>query len=89
MIGGVFVYATKGPTGTGCTPADDVVLAAIIVAVGVATWLALRAADRLRRVLGDTGINVSTPVSGPIVAAIAVEMMRSGLVELFPALVGS
>ncbi len=86
VISGVIVYASKGPTGNGCTPADDAILAGIIVAVGVATWLALRAADPLRRMLGDTGINVSTRVSGLIVAAIAVEMIRSGLVALFPGL---
>lgn len=86
VISGVIVYASKGPTGNGCTPVDDAILAGIIVAVGVATWLALRAADPLRRMLGDTGINVSTRVSGLIVAAIAVEMIRSGLVSLFPAI---
>lgn len=86
VISGVIVYASKGPTGGGCTPVDDAILSGIIVAVGVATWLALRAADPLRRMLGDTGINVSTRVSGLIVAAIAVEMIRSGLVALFPAL---
>jgi multiple antibiotic resistance protein len=86
VISGVIVYASKGPTGNGCTPTDDAILAGIIVAVGVATWLALRAADPLRRMLGDTGINVSTRVSGLIVAAIAVEMIRSGLVSLFPAI---
>lgn len=86
VISGVIVYASKGPTGNGCTPVDDAILSGIIAAVGVATWLALRAADPLRRMLGDTGINVSTRVSGLIVAAIAVEMIRSGLVSLFPAL---
>ncbi|MFN8599863.1 MAG: MarC family protein [Candidatus Binatia bacterium] len=86
VISGVIVYASKGPTGNGCTPTDDAILSGIIVAVGVATWLALRAADPLRRMLGDTGINVSTRVSGLIVCAIAVEMVRSGLVSLFPAL---
>ena len=86
VISGVIVYASKGPTGNGCTPVDDAILSGIIVAVGIATWLALRAADPLRRMLGDTGINVSTRVSGLIVAAIAVEMIRSGLVSLFPAL---
>lgn len=86
VISGVIVYATKGPRGTGCTPADDLLLTAIILAVGAATWIALRAADPLRRLLGDTGIDVSTRVSGLIVAAIAVEMIHTGLVDLFPAL---
>lgn len=86
VISGVIVYATKGPRGTGCTPADDLLLCAIILAVGAATWVALRAADPLRRMLGDTGIDVSTRVSGLIVAAIAVEMIHTGLLDLFPVL---
>lgn len=84
VISGCIVYATKGPYGAGCTPLDDLLLAAIIGAVGIATWLALRAADPLRRLLGDTGIDVSTRVSGLIVCAIAIEMIRNGLVALFP-----
>ena len=86
VISGVIVYASKGPRGVGCTPVDDLILTGIILAVGLATWIALRAADPLRRLLGDTGIDVSTRVSGLIVAAIAVEMIHNGLVDLFPAL---
>jgi len=87
VISGVIVYATKGPYGTGCTPADYLILSGIVAVVGVATWLALRAADPLRRALGDTGIDVSTRVSGLIVTAIAVEMAYTGLLSLFPQLV--
>jgi multiple antibiotic resistance protein len=83
VISGVIVYATKGPRGTGATLVDDIVLTVILLAVGVATWLALRAADPLRRLLGDTGIDVSTRVSGILVAAIAVEMIHNGLLALF------
>lgn len=86
VISGCIVFASKGPNGTGCTPTDDLVLAGIILAVGLATWAALRAATPLRRLLGDTGIDVSTRVSGLIVCAIAVEMIRNGLVALFPGL---
>lgn len=86
VIGGVIVYATKGPRGDGSTGADYLILTAIILLVGVATWLALRAADPLRRLLGDTGIDVSTRISGLIVAAIAVEMIHNGLIGLFPLL---
>ncbi len=70
----------------GCTPADYLILSSIVALVGVATWLALRAADPLRRALGDTGIDVSTRVSGLIVTAIAVEMAYNGLLSLFPQL---
>ena len=85
-IRSVIVYASKGPTGTGCTPLDYAILAAIVVLVGGATWGALRIADPMRRLLGETGIDVSTRVSGILVAAIAVGMVQEGLVMLFPAL---
>jgi multiple antibiotic resistance protein len=82
----VIVYASKGPTDRGCTPLDYVILSAIILAVGFATWVALQAADPLRRVLGQTGIEVSTRISGILIAAIAVELFHEGVVRLFPVL---
>jgi multiple antibiotic resistance protein len=87
VICSVIVYATKGPTDQGCTLLDYVILSIIIVAVGLATWAALRAADPLRRLLGETGIEVSTRISGILIAAIAVELFHEGIVRLFPALV--
>ena len=86
VISGIIVYGSRGPYGQGCTALDALILTGIILAVGLATWAALRAAVPLRRVLGDTGIDVTTRVAGLIVAAIAVEMVHNGLVSLFPAL---
>ncbi len=54
--------------------------------IGIATWLALSAAGRIGRVMGQTGINVMTRLMGLILAAIAVEVMSDGLIKLFPAL---
>ena len=54
--------------------------------IGLATWLALSAAGRIGRFMGQTGINVMTRLMGLILAAIAVEVMSDGLVKLFPAL---
>ncbi|MFB0936100.1 MAG: MarC family protein [Propionivibrio sp.] len=54
--------------------------------IGVATWLALSAAGRIGRFMGQTGINVMTRLMGLILAAIAVEVMSDGLIKLFPAL---
>jgi multiple antibiotic resistance protein len=85
-ISSVILYASKGSSGHGSTWLDDVVLSCIILVVGLATWAALRAADTLRRVLGETGIEVSTRVSGILVAAIAVQLIQEGLVELFPSI---
>lgn len=58
------------------------------IVLGAATWLALSAAGRIGKVLGQTGINVMTRLMGLILAAIAVEVMSHGLLELFPALAG-
>jgi multiple antibiotic resistance protein len=86
-ISSVILYASKGTSGTGATWTDDIVLTCIILVVGLATWAALRAAEPLRRVLGETGIEVSTRISGILVAAIAVQLIQEGVVELFPKLV--
>ena len=86
VISTVIVYASKGPTGHGCTPLDYAILTAIIVAVGGATALALRAAEPLKLMLGETGIEVSTRISGILVAAIAVGMIVDGISQCFPLL---
>jgi multiple antibiotic resistance protein len=43
-------------------------------------------AGRLSSLLGPTGINVLSRLMGMILAAIAVEMMAGGLVDLLPQL---
>ena len=48
--------------------------------------MALSAAGRIGRFMGQTGINVMTRLMGLILAAIAVEVMADGLMKLFPAL---
>ena len=54
--------------------------------IGLATWLALSAAGRIGRFMGQTGINVMTRLMGLILAAMAVELLADGLVKLFPVL---
>jgi multiple antibiotic resistance protein len=56
--------------------------------IGAAAFLALSAAGRIARLLGQTGINVMTRLMGLILAALAVEIMADGLLKLFPALGG-
>jgi multiple antibiotic resistance protein len=58
------------------------------VVVAVATWLCFTLAVPIARVLGQTGINVMTRLMGLILAALAVEVMATGLTKLFPALGG-
>ena len=57
--------------------------------IGAAAFLALSAAGRIARLLGQTGINVMTRLMGLILAALAVEIMADGLQKLFPALGGA
>lgn len=56
------------------------------VVVGLAVLLAFAASGRISRLLGHTGINIMTRLMGLILAALAVEIMADGLLELFPVL---
>ncbi len=58
----------------------------VILVVAVITWVTLRAAQRIAKRIGITGMNVATRVGGLITAALAVEILASGLVGLFPGL---
>ena len=58
------------------------VFAALLVAAGV--WVALTLAEPIARRLGRYGINVTTRVMGLILAAVAVEFIAGGLIQLFP-----
>jgi multiple antibiotic resistance protein len=54
--------------------------------IALAVWATLIAATRISQRLGTTGMNIITRVMGLIIAAIAVEYIYRGLVELFPIL---
>jgi multiple antibiotic resistance protein len=56
------------------------------VVIGLVTFVAFSASGRIARVLGRTGINVMTRLMGLILAAMAVELLADGLVQLFPVL---
>jgi multiple antibiotic resistance protein len=56
------------------------------VVVGLTSALCFALAEPIARVLGNTGIKVMTRLMGLILAALAVEVMASGLVKLFPGL---
>lgn len=83
-ISSVIVFASKGIAGGGPSWTADLILAVIILVVALATFAALAVADPARRLLGDTGINVFTRVSGILVAAIAVDLINQGLQLLYP-----
>jgi multiple antibiotic resistance protein len=54
--------------------------------VALATWISLRMADQIRRLIGRTGINIISRLLGLVLTAVAVEFIASGLVQLLPGL---
>ncbi len=83
-ISSVIVFSSKGIGPHGSIWASDAVLLVIIALAAAATYLSLRAALPLGRWLGGTGINVLTRLAGILVAAIALQMILSGLAATFP-----
>ena len=58
------------------------------VVIALATAVCFTLAKPIARFLGQTGINVMTRLMGLILAALSVEVMVAGLVQLFPVLKG-
>jgi multiple antibiotic resistance protein len=69
-------------------PQRIVVFAAIAV-VSLLTFIVLRSAAFVARVLGRTGINIVGRVMGLILAAVAMQFIIDGLREAFPHLLGA
>jgi len=61
-------------------------LALAIVVVSLSVFWVFRSAGLIVNRLGTTGVNLVTRLMGLILAALAVEMMARGLLELFPGL---
>lgn len=57
-----------------------------IAATAILTFVVLRSAVLIERSLKTTGLNVLTRLVGLLVAALAVQFIADGLVELFPVL---
>jgi multiple antibiotic resistance protein len=65
---------------------DKLVFSLGIVGVAVVVWLVLRLAEPIGKRLGTSGLNIATRVMGLILAAMAVQFIADGLLELFPGL---
>ena len=81
----MFGQSHAGLRALGKLPHLGLMLVAIL-AVALITWITLRAAQRVSIALGITGMNVATRVGGLITAALAIEILASGLNGLFPGL---
>jgi multiple antibiotic resistance protein len=57
-----------------------------VIVVAVITWIMLRLSIVISRRLGQTGLNNATRLMGLLLAAIAVEFIAGGMVQLFPGL---
>jgi multiple antibiotic resistance protein len=57
-----------------------------IIGVVMIVWLVLRLAEPIGNRLGTGGLNIATRVMGLILAAMAVQLMADGMLELFPGL---
>jgi multiple antibiotic resistance protein len=68
--------------------ANRLVMSACSLLVALAISACLVFANKLEKLLGNTGINIMGRIGGLILAAIAVETMSKGLVGLFPGLLG-
>lgn len=80
-ISTTIVYATAHPS---AVHVGIIILCCLLVAV--TTWLALRLATPLSEWLGQTGVNIAIRLMGLLLAAVAVEILASGLVVLLPGL---
>jgi multiple antibiotic resistance protein len=84
-ISSVIVFSSKGIGPDGSIWISDAILLALIALAAAITYLSLRMALPVGKWLGQTGINVLTRLAGILVAAIALQMILSGLIETFPA----
>jgi multiple antibiotic resistance protein len=65
---------------------DKLVFCLGIVGVAAVVWMVLRLAEPIGQRLGTGGLNIATRVMGLILAAMAVQFMADGMLELFPGL---
>jgi len=65
-------------------PKDKVIICLGVLLVSFIIGSMLFFASNLAKILGDTGIKITTRVMGLLLAAIAMSMMTNGLSELFP-----
>ena len=66
--------------------ADQIVFSLGIAGVAAIVWVVLRLAEPIGTRLGTGGLNIATRVMGLILAAMAVQFMADGMLELFPGL---
>ncbi len=61
------------------SPMEQAVITGVLFGILLITWLTLRSAPNLQKILGKTGIDVITRVMGLILAALAMQMILGGI----------
>ncbi len=64
----------------------NIMISLCIIGVALAVWITLRLAEPIGERLGVTGLNIATRIMGLLLAAIGVQMIADGMIQLFPGL---
>ena len=78
-ISTVIIYSSQV---TGILQVSAILIAGLFISLFC--YLALMAAGRISRLLGDTGLNIMSRIMGMLLAAVAIEIIVNGLRTLFP-----
>lgn len=81
-ISTVIIYSSQV---SGILQVSAIIIAGLLISLFC--YLALMAAGRISRLLGDTGLNIMSRIMGMLLAAVAIEIIVSGLRTLFPNLI--
>jgi multiple antibiotic resistance protein len=84
VISAVIVHAHQNPAWQGQL---ELVLQGLLL--GLVVYVIFRLAGPIHRVLGATGIDILTQIMGLLISALALEIMTSGLLAIFPAWAGT
>ncbi|WP_230661272.1 MarC family protein [Psychrobacter sp. I-STPA10] len=78
-ISTVIIYSSQV---SGWLPVTSIIVAGLLISIFC--YLCLMAAGRISRFLGDTGLNIMSRIMGMLLAAVAIEIIVSGLRTIFP-----
>lgn len=89
LLAGPAAFSYVMANGAWSTPGEFASVVLPIVLIGLACWLTFSMASRAEREIRKSTLDMVERIGGFILAAIAVEMMATGLRSLFPALGGT
>ncbi len=81
-ISTVIIYSSQV---SGILQVSAIIIAGLLISLFC--YLALMAAGRISRLLGDTGLNIMSRIMGMLLAAVSIEIIVNGLRTLFPDLI--